>query len=191
MHERIFLAIAEEYLLNSVKSYLTQNGFRIAAEVEDGPSALRHIRRLKCDLALIDIDLPGLNGLDVAQIIEEENIAPVLLLVDSWRSDYLSQEKGELSAVLVKPFSENALLAAVDTALYNYRRYNQLKAEAQKLKENLETRKLVEKAKGILMEAAGISEEEAFRRLQRQSMNKSKPLKEIAEAVITAYELNR
>jgi len=192
MQPRILLAIGDPEQMRMVKSYLAKTGFQVVADVKDGPTALRMVRNITCNLVILDSDLPGASGLEVARIIEADKIAPILLLVSNWENDLLAEDRDSgIYSVLVKPVTETALAAGIDMTLRNYRKYQKLEAEVEKLKETLETRKLLERAKGILMETMGISEDQAFRRLQRQSMNKSKPLKEVAEAIILAHELTR
>jgi two-component system, response regulator PdtaR len=188
---RVFVAVTEQAQRNAVKEILTRNSYIIVGESNDGMTALKMIRSLQPDLVIIDANLPIMDGFAIADILEEDKIAPFVMLVDykSWQG--LSKVKeGRAITYIIMPVNEMNLIPAVDVAVDHFTRVVGLQKEIADLKNTLETRKLVEKAKGILMKSLGITEQEAFKRIQKQSMNKRVSIKSIAEAVILADEFN-
>jgi AmiR/NasT family two-component response regulator len=152
---------------------------------------LNLIRDRQPDLILMEDRLAVMQGEKVARIVQEEALAPIVLTVGR---DWLNL-RGEHRilqdfAYIFKPVSEDSLFPVIDLAMRDYRKIRELEDEINKLKQTLQTRKLVEKAKGILMRSQGLSEEEAFKRMQRQSMNKRLSMKSVAKAIILAHELD-
>lgn len=189
---KIFIALADAALRKRIKQILTKEGYLVTGEAEDGPSALRQIRALFPDVVITEAELPGIGGMEVAKIIAEDRLAPVLLVASSWQNDFIQKVRESwVFALVSRPVQASNLVPAVESAMLNFRKIVQLEEEVNKLKETLETRKLVEKAKGILMETLGLSEAEAFRRIQKQSMDKCTSMKAIAEAIILANELRK
>lgn len=189
---RVFIAASESAVRKKISGIIIKAGYQVVAEAEDGPGALRLIRTVAADMVILDFDLTGINGIEVAKIIEEEKIAPIILLTSGRQRDLVEKAREFwIFAFLMKPVTEGGLLSAVDSALLSFQREQELQKEVDKLKDTLETRKLVEKAKGILMQNIGFSEAEAFQRIQRQSMEKGKPMKQIAEAIILTYDLKK
>lgn len=188
---RIFIAIGDQKLKQSVRTILARGGYSVVGDASNGATALREMRGLHLDLAIIDIDLPGMPGFELAQITVEDGLAPVLLIMSGWYRSYVEKARKLGIALVLKPLNENNLLPAVESAISSYQNVIRLRNEVTKLKENLATRKAVEKAKGILMETLGLTEAEAFRRIQRQSMDKSKSMRAIAEAIILSHELSK
>ncbi|PRR74646.1 putative transcriptional regulatory protein pdtaR [Moorella humiferrea] len=162
----------------------------IAGEAPDGSQALRMIRTLQPDLVILDNELQGTTPLEVARIVEEDGVAPIIFLASSWHRNLLAHtHEFPFFAYLIKPVQENTLLPAIEAALANYQKICRLQQEILKLKETLAARKIIERAKGILMDTMGLTEAEAYRRMQRQSMDRCVPMKNIAEAIIVAHEL--
>lgn len=189
---RIVLADKDPSFRKNLKDSLSRYGYLVVGDAEDGMTALKLIRSLQPDLIIIDAALPLMDGIQVARIVEEGRLAPVVLLTDYADRDFVNREKGELTVpVLTKPMDEAALHATVEFAISAFNRVMKLEKEVERLKSDLATRKLVERAKGILMRTQGISEQEAFRRMQQQSMKKRTTMKAIAEAVIMAYEMGK
>ena len=182
---KVFIAVSDSNLLKILKTSLKKAGYSVVGEARDGHAALRMIRTLDPDVVLLDDGLSGENSFEVAQIIEEDRIAPVVLLSDGIQKDFIEMAKDYwVFAFIFKPVEEINLVPAIETAAANFYRLMKLENEVAELKETLETRKLVEKAKGILMNTMQISESEAFRRIQQESMNKSMTMKELANAII-------
>jgi response regulator NasT len=153
-------------------------------------SVINLARELRPDLVLMDIKMPKLDGIQAAKVLTQEKISPVLLLTAY--SDRALVERAKEAGVVnyvVKPFRDAELLPAIEIALARYQEFLEMDNEIDDLKETLDTRKLVERAKGVLMDAQGLKEAEAFRKIQQLSMNTRKPMKEIAQAILLAHEI--
>lgn len=189
---KIFLASSEQASLQSLRQVLQREGYLVAGAAQDGAQALRLIHTLQPDLVILDSELKGTSALEVARFINEEQVAPIIMLASSWHRNIISKTRDfPVFAYLIKPVQESTLLPAIEAALANYEKLARLEEEVNKLKETLAARKLIERAKGILMETLGITEAEAYRRIQRQSMDRCVPMKTIAEAIIVAHELQK
>ncbi|MGC8874588.1 MAG: ANTAR domain-containing response regulator [Chloroflexia bacterium] len=186
---RVIIADDESIIRMDLKEMLTHLGYLVVGEAGDGMSAVHMARELRPDLVIMDIKMPGLDGLSAAKILTEEQIAPVLLLTAYSQRELIegAREAGVV-AYLVKPFREAELVPAIEIALARFREFQQLRKEVADLRDALETRKLVERAKGILMQTQGLTEAEAFRKIQQLSMNTRKPMREIASAILLAHE---
>jgi AmiR/NasT family two-component response regulator len=182
---RVVLAVSESPLQRTVRDMLSKTGCLIVAAVEDGRSALQATLNSQPDLLLMNSRLPGMNCYEIANIVTESRAAAIVLISDSWETEVLEQAKqcGVLGFV-VKPVSEAVLLPTLEIALASFQRIRDLEKEVDHLKKHIATRKVVEKAKGILMKKRGWSEAEAFRWLQQQSMKKRASMKAIAEAIL-------
>jgi response regulator NasT len=147
-------------------------------------------RELRPDLVIMDIKMPDMDGIEAAKVLTEEKIAPVLLLTAYSQQDLVERAKqAGVVGYLVKPFRESNLAPAIEVTLARFEEFRTLQKDVDDLSEALETRKVVDRAKGILMDTQGLSEQEAFRRIQKMSMNTRRPMKEIAEAVILAHDV--
>ncbi len=189
---RIIVADDESIIRMDLKEMLTHLGYLVVGEAGDGMSAVHMARELRPDLVIMDIKMPGLDGVSAARILTEEQIAPVLLLTAYSQKELIegAREAGVV-AYLVKPFREAELVPAIEIALARFREFQQLKKEVADLRDALETRKLVERAKGVLMDTQGLSEAEAFRRIQQISMNTRRPMREVAAAILLAQEVRK
>jgi response regulator NasT len=187
---RVLIADDEPIIRLDLKNMLESLGYEVVAEAGDGVSAVEAARTLKPDVAILDIKMPGMDGIDAANILNSEKIAPVVLLTAFSDMDLIHRAKeAGVFAYLVKPFRENDLRPAIEIAISRYKEFLALEEEVHELEDKLETRKLIERAKGILMDQYGLKEQEAFRRIQVQSMNTRKSMKEIAEAIIIAHSV--
>jgi AmiR/NasT family two-component response regulator len=174
----------------NIKGILAKMGYWVIGEAEDGQSGLKMVRSRQPDLVIIEAFLPGLDGHEVAQIINEDKLAPVIMISSSTKQNIIEKAKAaKVFAFLMKPELESNLIPAVELALTNYQEIIRLENEVKELKETLETRKVIERAKGILMETMGITETDAFKRIQKQSMNKRISMRAVAEAIILAHNL--
>jgi response regulator NasT len=172
-----------------LKEMLTNLGYLVIGDVGDGQSAVNLARELKPDVVLMDIKMPDMDGIEAAKILTAEQIAPVVLLTAHSQKDLVERAKeAGVVGYLVKPFRETDLLPAIEVALSRFEEFRSVRQEVDDLQHALETRKAVERAKGILMDSQGMDEQEAFRRIQKMSMNTRKPMKEVAEAIILAHE---
>jgi len=186
---RVIIADDESIVRMDLKEMLTTLNYLVVGEVGDGQSAVNLARELKPDVVLMDIKMPDMDGIEAAKILTEEQIAPVVLLTAFSQKDLVDRAKeAGVVGYLVKPFREADLLPAIEVALARFGEFKQVHQEVHDLHEALETRKLVDRAKGILMDAQGLEEQEAFRRIQKMSMNTRKPMKEVAEAIILAHK---
>ena len=187
--KRVLIADDESIIRMDLREMLTSLGYLVVGEAGDGTSAVNLARELRPDVVIMDIKMPGLDGIEAARILTQEKIAPVLLLTAYSQRELVERAKeAGVVGYLVKPFRESDLGPAIEIALARFAEFTQLEKEVKSLKEALETRKLVDRAKGILMDTKGMSEAEAFRRIQKMSMDTRKPMKEIAEAIILAHQ---
>ena len=189
---RLIIADDESLIRRDLREMLTDQGYLIIGEASDGRTAVEMARKLKPDLVIMDIRFEGddFDGIDAARVLTEEDIAPVLLLSAYSQRDLVERAKeAGVVGYLVKPFSEADLTPAIETALERFREFRAIKKEAKDLRRTLETRKSVDRAKGLLMDKEGMSESEAFRRIQKLSMDSRKPMRVVAEAIILAHQI--
>jgi AmiR/NasT family two-component response regulator len=187
---RILIADDESLILMDLREMLANLGYLVIGEANDGQSAVNMARELRPDLVVMDIKMPDLDGIEAAKVLTEERLAPVLLLTAYSQQDLIERaNEAGVVGYLVKPFRESNLAPAIQITLARYEEFQALQKEVDSLTEALETRKVVDRAKGILMDTQGLSEHDAFRRIQKMSMNTRRPMKEIAEAIILAHEV--
>jgi len=186
---RILIADDEALIRMDVREMLTEAGHTVIAEAANGDEAIKKARELKPDFVIMDVKMPGVDGLTASKIIIEEGIAPVLLLTAYSQTDIITKanEAGVL-AYLVKPIREEQLFPAIEIAYRRFSEYNGLEQELAKLRDGLETRKLLDRAKGIIMDTYKLGEHDAYRKMQQYCMNKRITLKQLAESVIAAAE---
>ncbi|MCS6923050.1 MAG: response regulator [Fimbriimonadales bacterium] len=191
MHKlRIVIADDEPIILLDLRQMLEELGMSVVGEASDGKQAVEKVRTLKPDLAILDVKMPEMDGIEAARILHEERLAPVILLTAYSDSDLIQRAKqAGVYGYLVKPFKQADLTPAIEVALARYQEARELEQQVDDLKEALETRKIIERAKGILMDTYGLREQEAYRRIQVQSMNTRKSMREIAEAIIIAHTI--
>lgn len=184
---RILLADDEAILRLDLREMLADAGHDIVGEAANGQEAVKLARELKPDFIVMDVKMPIMDGITAAKIIAEENIAPVLLLTAYSQQDIVEKASDAgVIAYLVKPIREEQLFPAMEIAVHRFAEVQKLNTELDELKDSLETRKLLDRAKGILMTAHGMTEQEAYRKMQQFSMAKRITLKELAESIIAA-----
>jgi AmiR/NasT family two-component response regulator len=184
---RVIVADDESLVRVDLREALTELGYLVVGEVGDGQSAVNMARELDPDVIVMDIKMPGIDGIEAARVLTQERIAPVVLLTAYSQKDLIERAKeAGVVGYLVKPFRETDLAPVIELALARFAEFRALQDEVGNLTEALETRKKVEKAKGILMDTQGMTEAEAFRKIQKMSMNTRKPMKDVAEAIILA-----
>ncbi len=184
---RILIADDEPLIRVDLKEVLEEQGYVVVGEAEDGSKALRLIEQLNPDVAILDIKMPGLDGLEVARLVSGH--LPVIILT-AYTERHLIQRAKEVGvmAYLSKPFREGDVSPAVELAVSHFLERSELTERVLRLREQLETRKLVERAKGILMSKKGINEPEAYRWIQKMSMDSNKTMREVAEAIIKSMD---
>ncbi len=186
---RVIIADDESIIRMDLREMLTNLGYLVIGEVGDGRSAVNLARELRPDVVIMDIKMPGMDGIDAAQVLTEERVSPVLLLTAYSQQELIERAKDAgVVGYIVKPFRESDLAPAIEVAVARFAEFRALEQEVGNLTLALETRKLVDRAKGILMDSQGITEAEAFRKIQKMSMNTRKPMKEVAEAIILAQQ---
>lgn len=186
---RIVIAEDEDLTRKDLKETLEGLGYLVVGEARDGQSAISLARELRPEIVVMDIQMPGMDGIDAAKTLTEERIAPTLLLTGYYDEAKIERAKeAGVIAYLVKPFSESDLEPAIQVALSRYDEFRQLDEKIEQLEDTLETRKLVDRAKGILMDSQELSEAEAFRKIQKMSMDTRRPMKDIAQALIITQE---
>jgi len=189
---RVVVADDESLIRMDLREMLTQLGYLVVGEAGDGQSAVNLARELRPDVVIMDIKMPDMDGIEAARILTHERIAPVLLLTAYSQRELIERAReAGVAGYLVKPFRESDLAPAIEVALARFAEFRELEKEVGNLHEALETRKLVDRAKGILMDTQGLSEADAFRKIQKMSMNTRKAMKEVAEAIILAHEASR
>jgi two-component system, response regulator PdtaR len=189
---RILLAEDEVISRMDLREMLENLGYSVIGEAGDGVAAVNLARTLKPDLVLMDIKMPELDGISAALTLSQERVAPVLLLTAYADREFVDRAvDAGVMGYLVKPFAEAQLKPAIEVALERWRELRQMQHDLASTQETLETRKLVERAKGVLMDSQNLKEAEAFRRIQRLSMNSRKSMREVAEAILLAHEAGR
>jgi len=187
---RVIIALAREAQSLKMKNLLVENGFDVIWCAKDGLECLRKARTHKPDLVVLDYDLPSYTGYEVARILSEDDICNTILLANDAQKSMMNEynDKWDFTCLL-KPISASGLINAIELTVKNRKKIKILQKEIKELKDSLESRKVIEQAKGILMEKLGLTENEAFRRIQKQSMDKRLPIKEVAKSIIIAYDV--
>jgi response regulator NasT len=184
---KVLIADDDPIIRLDLKQMLENLDYEVVAEAGDGQQAVEVARETNPDICILDVKMPVMDGIEAVTIITEEGIAPAILLTAYSDEELIQRAKqAGVFAYLVKPFKPSDLPPAIEIARSRYEQNSQLNKEVSSLQERLETRKLVERAKGILMEEHNLAEAEAYRRIQVQSMNARKSMKEVAEAIILA-----
>ncbi len=182
---RVVIAEDEALIRLDLKEMLEEEGYSVVAEVGDGQQAVDRATELRPDLVILDIQMPVLDGLSAADQIASNRIAPVIVLTAFSQRELVERARDAgAMAYLVKPFSKNDLVPAIEVARARFAEMTALDGEVRTLEERLETRKIVEQAKGRLMEQQGLTEAEACRWLQRTAMNPRTSMKALAQSII-------
>jgi two-component system, response regulator PdtaR len=186
---RILVAEDETLIRLDLRELLEQAGFEVCAEAKDGLEAVELARSEQPDLAVLDVKMPRLDGIEAARRILEERPIPIVMLTAYGQDELVSRAvEAGVFGYLVKPFRETDLLPAIKAARARHEELAALREEAESLAEALAARKSIERAKGLLMAKEGLNEQEAFERLRRASQLAGRPLKVVAEALIATFE---
>jgi AmiR/NasT family two-component response regulator len=185
---RILIAEDETIIRLDLRKLLEEAGHEVCAEARDGVEAVELVETHEPDLAILDVKMPRLDGIEAAKRILEENPIPIVMLTAYGQDELVARAvEAGVFGYLVKPFRETDLLPAIATARARHEELSALREEADSLAEALAARKAIERAKGLLMERDGLTEQEAFKRLRKASQLSGKPLKVVAEALIATY----
>lgn len=186
--KRVVIAEDEALIRMDLAEMLQEEGYDVVAEAGDGETAVKLAQEHRPDLVILDVKMPVLDGISAAERIAEERVAPVLILTAFSQRELVerAREAGAM-AYLVKPFSKSDLVPAIEMAVSRYAEIISLEAEVADLTERFETRKLVDRAKGILQTSFGMSEPDAFRWIQKTSMDKRVTMRDVAELVIAEH----
>ena len=187
---RILIADDESIRMMSLRKQLAALGHCVVAEASNGEEAVALAAATQPDLAILDIKMPVTDGIEAAQQITRARPIPIILLTAYNEAELVERAaQANISAYLMKPVAEEDLLPAITLALIRFRQFEALRREVSDLREALEARKIIERAKGILVRRLDLTEEEAFRRLQKQSQDSNRKLAEVAEAIVMADRL--
>ena len=185
---RVLIAEDEAIIRMDLREMLEEDGHEVVGEARDGAEAIELAHSLAPDIIFMDINMPEVSGIEAARILGEERVAPIVMVTAFSQASHVGQAAAAgAMAYVVKPFSRSDIMPAMAVAAARFAETTMLAEEVTDLTERLETRKIVDRAKGILM-ARGLSEPDAFKRLQRVAMDKRKTLRQVAEAVLLAAE---
>lgn len=185
---RVLVAEDEALIRLDLVEMLREEGYDVAGEAADGEEAIKLATELNPDLVILDVKMPKVDGIEAAQQIAGNRIAPVVILTAFSQRDLVERARDAgAMAYLVKPFAKRDLVPAIELAISRFSELAALEQEVAGLTERLETRKVVERAKGVLMTKQGLSEPEAFRWVQRTAMDRRTTMKAVAEAVIENF----
>jgi response regulator NasT len=186
---RILLAEDETIIRLDLRGLLEGAGYEVVGEARDGEEAVALARELEPDLAVMDVKMPRLDGIEAARKILEERPIPIVMLTAFGQRELVERAaEAGVFGYLVKPFREQDIVPAIETARARHAELAAVRAEASSLQEALVARKVIERAKGLLMHKEQLSEADAFARLRKASQVSGRPLKVIAEAVIATFD---
>ncbi len=187
---RVVIAEDEPLVTQTLTEQLRHLGHRVIGEAANGEEVVNMVLDARPDLVIMDIKMPKLSGLQASRAIMEKAPVPIILLT-AYTDDAFIEEAASVGAMayLVKPVDERDLVPAIRLVLSQFEQLQSLRREVDDLREALETRKLVERAKGVLMRRLNLTEEEAFNRIQRQARNRQAKMRDIAKAIIEADEI--
>jgi two-component system, response regulator PdtaR len=187
---RVVIAEDEALIRLDLKEMLEEEGYVVAGEAGDGETAVRLAEEHRPDLVILDVKMPVLDGISAAERIAGARLAPVVILTAFSQRELVERARDAgAMAYLVKPFSKSDLVPAIEMAVSRYAEMAQLESEISDLQGRLETRKLVDRAKGVLQARFGMTEPEAFRWIQKTSMDRRLTMREVAQAVVDGQQV--
>lgn len=183
---RVVIAEDEAIIRLDLRETLEEEGYEVVGETGRGDQAVELVRSLKPDLAILDIKMPHMDGLEAARIISDEKICGVLMLTAFSQREVVedARDAGAL-AYLVKPYQKSDLIPAIEVAIGRFRELQQLSGEVDALGEQLEARKVIDRAKGLLIDECGMKEGDAFTFIQRTAMSERSRMRDVAERVLS------
>lgn len=189
MKKRIMVVEDESIVRLDVSLMLEDAGYSVVAQAGDGESAVEQAFAHKPDLIIMDIKMPKLNGLKASQIISNKMNIPILLLTAYSQKEFINKAKeSNIYGYLVKPITEASLIPAVEIALKQAERSDEFREKINSMELKIKSRKIIERAKGLLMDRQNLSEDIAFQKMRKISMDKQVPLENIAKRIILKYE---
>ena len=184
-YRRVVIAEDEALIRMDLAEMLAEEGYAVVGEAGDGETAIALVEQHRPDLVVLDVKMPRLDGLAAAQRIASQRIAPVVILTAFSQRELVERARDAgAMAYLVKPFTKNDLVPAIEMAISRFAELQQLESEVADLTERLETRKLVDRAKGVLQEQLELSEPDAFRWIQKTAMDLRLSMRQVAEGVL-------
>lgn len=185
MKKKILIAEDESIIRMDIKMMLQDHGYEVVGEAGDGDRAIELAFLHKPDLILMDIKMPKIDGLKASKIIGNQLDLPILVITAYSQKDFVEKaQQDNIVGYLVKPISESNLIPAVEIALHQFNKEKQLKEKVKIAEQEVQKRKLIERAKGILMHLEGITEQEAFKLLRDSSMSRQMTMESIAKGII-------
>ena len=184
--KKVLIAEDEALIRLNLVELLTEEGFEVVGQAADGEEAVKLARELEPDLIIMDVKMPGMDGITAAEIIGEERIAPILMLTAFSQSELVERARDAgVMGYLVKPFGANEVVPAIEVAIGRFAELRAIEEELANLEDRFESRKIIDQAKGMLQEGLGLTEPEAFRWIQKTAMDLRKSMREVAEGVIS------
>ena len=182
---RVAIAEDEALIRLDLAEMLAEEGWDVVGQAEDGQKAIELVLEHRPDLVILDVKMPRLDGIAAAEQIAGQRLAPVVILTAFSQRDLVERARDAgAMAYLVKPFDENDLVPAIEMAVSRFTELRQLESEVEDLNERLETRKAVDRAKGVLQESLGLSEPDAFRWIQKTAMDLRLSMRQVADGVV-------
>jgi AmiR/NasT family two-component response regulator len=183
---RVVIAEDEALIRLDLAEMLAEEGYDVVGQAEDGEKAVELVLEHRPDLVILDVKMPRLDGIAAAEKIAGQRIAPVVILTAFSQRDLVERARDAgAMAYLVKPFDQTDLVPAIEMAVSRFTELRQLESEVEDLTERLETRKLVDRAKGVLQQRLGLSEPDSFRWIQKTAMDLRLSMRQVAEGVVT------
>ncbi len=184
--KKVLIAEDEALIRLDLVELLTEEGFEVVGQAANGEEAVKLARELEPDLIIMDVKMPGMDGITAAEVIGEERIAPILMLTAFSQSELVERARDAgVMGYLVKPFGANEVVPAIEVAIGRFAELRAIEEELANLEDRFESRKIIDQAKGMLQEGLGLTEPEAFRWIQKTAMDLRKSMREVAEGVIS------
>ena len=184
--KKVLIAEDEALIRLDLVELLTEEGFEVVGQAINGEEAVKLARELEPDLIIMDVKMPGMDGITAAEIIGEERIAPILMLTAFSERELVERARDAgVMGYLVKPFGANEVVPAIEVAIGRFAELRAIEEELANLEDRFESRKIIDQAKGMLQEGLGLTEPEAFRWIQKTAMDLRKSMREVAEGVIS------
>lgn len=191
MKEKKIVVVDDDPIIREdVIDILQSSGYKVIGHAKDGFSAIKVCRELRPDIVIMDVDMPDLDGIKASKIIKKEDIAGGVVFLTGRDDDECFENAKNIGAFnyIIKPIDEKAFIRTVDMALSKVMEFNELKADLKSVNNKLNERKIIEKAKGILIKQLSISEDEAYKKIRNLGMEKRISMAEIAEVIVLSYE---